>query len=124
MCDKQGLRKVGYSGLNEQGEADEGKSARGVRRREGEDMSEERADVPPVVGEGVAVIWIWERCREGGVADGREEGDAQLVARREEDRVDLRKRSSVFENRCMGSKMRDGTDAIYARDVREGWVTE
>lgn len=81
-------------------------------------MPEERAEVPPVVCERVAVVWVWERCGEGGVADEREEGDARLVARREEDRV--RERCAVFEHRCVGSEMRDGTNAFYSRDVREG----
>ena len=122
--DEQSLCIVGYSGFNEDGKADEGESVRGVSRREGEDMSEEWAEVPPVVGESVAVIWIWERCRDGGVADGREEGDTQLVASREEYRVDLRQGSSVFEHRCVGSEMRDSFNALYARDAREGQVSE
>jgi hypothetical protein len=108
--------------LNEGGETDEGESVRGVGRREGKDVPEERADVPPVVREVVAVIWIWEWSGDRGVADGREEREAQVVARREEDRVDVRERSSVFEHRCVGSEMRYGTNALYTRDVWEGRV--
>jgi hypothetical protein len=82
-------------------------------------MPEERADVPPVVCEVVAVVWIWEWSGDRGVADGREEWEAQLVACREEDRVDVRERSSIFEYRCVGSETRDGAKALYARDVRK-----
>ena len=95
-----------------------------MRRCEGEDMPKERAEVPPVGCETVAGIWIWKRCGGRSVADGREEGETQLVARREEDRVYVRERSPVFEYRCVGSKVRDDTNGFYAWDVREGWVIE
>ena len=94
-----------------------------MRRREGKDVPEEGAEISPVICESVAGIWIRERCGDGGVADGREEGEAQLVARREEDRVDVREGSSVFEHRCVGSEALNGTNALYTRDVRKGKVT-
>ena len=121
--DEQGLRIVAHSILNQVRETDEGESVRCVRRREGNDVPEEGAEISPVVCECVAGIWIRERCGDGGVADGREEGEAQLVARREEDRVDVREGSSVFEHRCVGSEALDGTNALYTRDVRKGKVT-
>ncbi len=83
-------------------------------------MPEERADVSPVACEAVAGIWVWERCGEGGVMDGREKRDAQFVARCEEDCVDMRKRSSVDEHRCVRSEVRDGANAFHSRDMREG----
>jgi hypothetical protein len=62
--------------LNEGGKTDEGEGVWGVGRRERENMAEERADVTPVVREVIAVIWIWERSGDRGVADGREEREA------------------------------------------------
>ena len=123
MCDEQGLRKAAHSILNEVGETDKGECARRVCRRQRENVPEERADVPPVVCEVVAVVWIWERCGDGSIANGREEREAYLVSCREEDRVDVRYRSPVVEHRCMGSEMRDGANALYARNVRKRKAT-
>ena len=119
MCDEQGLRKAADTILNEVSETDEGESARGVRRRERENVPEERADVPPIVCEVIAVVWIWERCGDRGITDGREEREAQLVSCRKEHRIDVRDRSPIVEHRCVGSEMRDGANALYARNVRK-----
>ncbi len=51
---------------------------------------------------------------------GGEEGDAQLVSRREDGRVDLRERSAVLEHGRITGESGDGANAFGSCDWREG----